>query len=321
MTYHSMFYYLCSIIYSINIPMLQIEDGFSGERSIVLPEIIRKMCEDDNFLKLLFITDIGYYPSVTYHYRERQNGAGQYILIYCVNGSGWYKVYDRRYDVKKNQWFIIPKGAPHVYASNNNDPWTIYWIHFTGDEAPVFGDNCYVPSDIYPGSTSRIKDRNDIFEEIFLTLSDNYSLDNLRYASALLNTYLASFRFLNHFRKYNPKQTRIDTTDVVSMAVRYMNECLESRLTLDELARYIGYSPSQFSLIFRNGTGHSPLNYFNILKVQRACQLLETTNLKINQICVKVGIDDCYYFSRLFTKIVGISPKKYRSATSSNIVQ
>ncbi|MDY4890912.1 MAG: AraC family transcriptional regulator, partial [Prevotella sp.] len=53
---------------------------------------------------------------------------------------------------------------------------------------------------------------------------------------------------------------------------------------------------------------------FNILKIQLACKLLETTDLKINQICAKVGIDDSYYFSRLFTKTIGISPKKYRCA-------
>ncbi|MDD6977115.1 MAG: AraC family transcriptional regulator, partial [Prevotellaceae bacterium] len=48
--------------------------------------------------------------------------------------------------------------------------------------------------------------------------------------------------------------------------------------------------------------------------IQLACKLLETTDLKINQICAKVGIDDSYYFSRLFTKTIGISPKKYRCA-------
>lgn len=299
--------------------MIKMRDGFTGERSLVLPKMIRRTCEDDEYLSQLYITDIGYYPHAEYHYRERPEGVEQYILIYCFKGSGWYSVYGKHYEVKENQWFVIPKGSPHVYASNNDDPWTIYWLHFTGKTAPVFGDNCQVPSSIQPGSTSRLTDRNNLFEEIFKVLSDNYSLDNLRYASSLLYTYLASFRFLKNFRKYNPQQEKIDSTDIVSMAVRYMNENIEKQLTLSELSYYIGYSTSQFSLIFRNRTGHSPLNYFNLLKVQRACQLLETTDLKINQICSKVGIDDSYYFSRLFSKIVGISPKKYRESIARNI--
>lgn len=297
--------------------MLRLSDGFSGERSIVLPGMTRKTCEDDEFLSQLYITDIGYYPHAMYHYRERPQGVAQYVLIYCATGSGWYSVGGHRYEVAENQWFIIPRGEPHVYASDNSDPWTIYWVHFTGRQAAVFGDNSYKPKDIPPGTTSRMADRNDLFEEIFLTLSDNYGLDNLRYASSLLYAFLASFRYLKSFRRYNPQQERIDTSDVVGMAVRYMTENLEKQLTLAGLARYIGYSTSQFSLIFKSRTGHSPIDYFNMLKVQRACQLLETTTLRVNQICAKVGVSDSFYFSRLFSKVVGISPKKYRQAVSA----
>lgn len=297
--------------------MLRLSDGFSGERSIVLPDMTRKTCEDDAFLSQLYITDIGYYPHATYHYRERPQGVAQYVLIYCATGSGWYSVLGHRYEVAENQYFIIPRCSPHVYASNNDDPWTIYWVHFTGKQAAAFGDNSYTPKDIPPGTTSRMADRNGLFEEIFLTLSDNYGLDSLRYASSLLYTFLASFRYLKSFRKYNPQQERIDTSDIVGMAVRYMTENLEKQLTLAELAAYIGYSTSQFSLIFKSRTGHSPIDYFNMLKVQRACQLLETTNLRVNQICAKVGVSDSFYFSRLFSKVVGISPKKYRQAVNA----
>ena len=64
--------------------------------------------------------------------------------------------------------------------------------------------------------------------------------------------------------------------------------------------------------MFKRQTGHSPLAYFNLLKVQTACRLLTSTDMKVNQICHKVGIDDCYYFTRMFTKAMGLSPRKYR---------
>ena len=79
-----------------------------------------------------------------------------------------------------------------------------------------------------------------------------------------------------------------------------------------QMAQYTGYSSSHFSMLFKKETGHSPLNYFNLLKIQYACQLLSSTNMKINQISFKVGIDDSFYFSRLFTKLMGMSPKDYR---------
>lgn len=297
--------------------MPKLKEGFTGEQSIVLPEMIQRLSDSDIFLQQLHITDIGYYPHAMYHYRERPNGVKQYILIYCVKGSGWYSVLGKRHEIKEQQYFIIPQGEPHVYASNNDDPCTIYWVHFTGTMASFFGDNCYTPTNITTAKTSRIADRNSIFEEIFLTLSDNYGIDNLRYASSLLYGFLASFKYIKQFRNYNTLNARLANNDIVSAAVRFMNENIEKQLTLSQIADYIGYSTSQFSLIFKIKTGHSPLNYFNMLKVQRACKFLETTDLKINQICSKVGIDDSYYFSRLFSKTIGISPKQYRKAKES----
>ncbi|MBM6991999.1 MAG: AraC family transcriptional regulator [Prevotella sp.] len=298
--------------------MLRLGEGFTGERSIVLPTMVRNIAESDPFLRQLYITDMGYYPHATYHYRERTKPVEQYILIYCAKGSGWYKVRNRRYEIGENQFFVIPAHEPHLYASNNSDPWTIYWVHFTGTEAAFFGEDCYEPHNITPGNDSRIKDRNVIFEEIFLTLSDSYDMDNLRYSSILLYNYLATFRFLHLFRKYHKKDERMSESNMVSASIQYMMENIEKKLSLREMADYAGYSVSQFSLVFKNNTGHSPLNYLNMVKIKQACELLETTDMKINQICGKIGIDDCYYFSRLFKKIVGIAPKQYRLSTHGN---
>ena len=65
--------------------------------------------------------------------------------------------------------------------------------------------------------------------------------------------------------------------------------------------------------MFKQHTGYSPLSYYNLLKVQEACFLLDETDMKINQISFKIGIDDTYYFSRLFSKTMGMSPKDYRA--------
>lgn len=65
--------------------------------------------------------------------------------------------------------------------------------------------------------------------------------------------------------------------------------------------------------MFKKRTGYSPLTYFNLMKIRKACELLDTTSMKLNQISFKIGFDDQFYFSRLFTKIMGMSPKAYRA--------
>lgn len=100
--------------------------------------------------------------------------------------------------------------------------------------------------------------------------------------------------------------------DPVSAAIHYMKENLGKKLTLAELADYTGYSPSYFSNLFLKRTGYAPLSYFNQIKIQKACQFLDFTDMKVNQVCYRVGIEDAYYFSRLFSQIMGMSPREYK---------
>lgn len=295
---------------------IKIKNGFQGERSLVMPEMILDLAESDPVLRTLHITDIGYYPHATYHYRERTESINQCVLIYCVKGSGHYSIDGKQYKVKANQYFIVPANTPHAYASNNGDPWTIYWIHFSGTLAHIYAEGAEMPTTISPNLNSRIADRNNIFEDMFLTLSDGYSLENLRYTSSLLHFYLGSLRYMPQYRKFHKREEQNDneTHSIINAALKYMEENIEQSITLHDLAGYTGYSNSHFSAIFKGATGHSPLSYFNKLKIKKACELLDTTDMKINQISYKMGFEDSFYFSRLFSKIVGISPKKYRES-------
>lgn len=291
--------------------MKKLKNGFSGEMALVIPQFIIRQLEDDPVLSLLHITDIGYYPHAQYHYRERTEPIKQYVFIYCEDGAGWFEIEGRRYEVHANQYFILPSGKPHTYASYDQDPWTIYWIHFSGTLAPFYAEHADHPIDVTPGIQSRINLRNNLFEEIFNTLKMGYHNENLRFVCSALHYYLGSFRYLQQYRQaIGMKGEKMD--DPVSATIHYMNENIAKKLSLEELAGFVGYSASHFSMLFTKQTGYSPLSYFNMLKVQHACQLLDFSEQKINQICYKVGIDDPYYFSRLFSKIMGMSPLEYR---------
>ncbi len=283
--------------------------GFTGERIIVLPPVILQTAEHDPLVSSLYITDIGYYPHADNHFCERQQPISEYVLIYCVEGKGWYTIGSQRYEVEANQYFILPPHLPHAYGADKQNPWTIYWIHYTGQHAAIYSQGQEQPQSILPAVNSRISERQHVFEEIFTTLQFNTDDESLRYASSLLHYYLASMRYLRHYRH----QGIPDSTDLIEAAKHYMHENIERRVTLQQLAHYTGFSPSHFSLLFRQRTGEPPLTYMNHIKIEYACQLLLTTTMRINQICHKIGFDDSYYFSRLFKQIKGVSPQYYRN--------
>ena len=91
-----------------------------------------------------------------------------------------------------------------------------------------------------------------------------------------------------------------------------MTENLENKIDI----KGIGLSFRLFGILyvqaFFKGNDYAPMNYFWHMKIDRACQLLLHTNMKINQVALKLGFDDPYYFSRILSKDTVVSPKDYR---------
>ena len=289
---------------------MKIKSGFNGERSLVLPRVIIDIMENDPLTRLLHITDIGYYPKALHHYRQRNPPIDQYVLIYCVDGSGWYEINDTRYEVKENQYFILPANIPHTYAASKEAPWTIYWAHFKGTQAKDFVSDDLAPKTIAPSTDSRIANRINLFEEVFTTLNDSFEIENIRYAVSAFYYFLESMRYFKLYRKVGNHK---HDSDVIESTIHFLEENIERRISLNEIAEYSGFSLSYLSAMFKERTGYSPLTYFNLLKIRKACELLNTTTMKLNQISFKLGFDDQFYFSRLFSKIMGVSPKAYRN--------
>lgn len=293
------------------------KEGFAGERQVKLPPMVVNMERCDPLTTSLYITDIGYYPKAEYHHCTRRQAIDQYVLIYCVDGNGWYKIDGKKYSVKSSQYFILPKSIPHEYGADEDSFWNIYWIHFNGDHASVYADGADTPNTINVAVNSRINDRITIFEEILTTLQHHEDIEDLRYASSLLHHFLASMRYLHQFRKAKTKNDKENKErNIVDAAIHFMMENIENRICLDDVLQYIGYSHTHLNTIFKQATGCTPLQYINRMKIEQACMLLSTTNLKINQICYKIGIEDQLYFSRLFRKTMGTTPSQYRKENS-----
>ena len=99
--------------------MPRIKDGFKGERAIVLPAFLIEELKQDPLGSELYITDIGYYPHACFHYRKRDTEeVTEFILIYCMEGEGWFELDKHRYVVTANQFFILPLIPQHYYKYN-----------------------------------------------------------------------------------------------------------------------------------------------------------------------------------------------------------
>ena len=284
------------------------ESGFLNERAIVIPKDIFNKNSLNPLTSLLYPTDIGYYPKAQGHFRERQTGCSQHILIYCNDGEGWYDIGKGKNIIKKNQFFIIEARTPHIYGASNANPWSIYWIHFTGEKSALFSSLFNKTHTITDDKTARYNDRIQMFNEILANLEMGYSIENMEYITLCLWHLLGSFRYVPQFREVNKPKPQ----DLVQNIINYMKKNLHKQLTLEEIAAYAKYSPTYLSNIFSQKSGMSIINYFNLLKIQKASSLLDFTDKKIKEIAYELAFNDPYYFSKVFTKHMHLSPREYR---------
>ena len=284
------------------------KEGFKGQRSIVLPDTITGKLRKNPLTRLLYVTDIGYYPKAKFHFRKRPHGVDQHILIYCVDGEGKVEIGKTTYHLTLNQYIIVPKNTAHKYSSSITNPWTIYWLHFAGEKSGLFIHPTARPYVVGAEIGDRYMDRIFLFEEIYQNLSTGYSYENIEYANTCLWHMLGSLKYVSQFESVN----EYNNHNTISKCIEYIKRNLHRPMTVSEMAAYSGFSVSHFSLLFKKKTGQTPQNFIAYLKVQRACHLLEFSDQRVSEIADQLGYEDSFYFSRVFSKVMGISPAKFR---------
>jgi len=280
---------------------------------IVLPDkSVTEFLKQHPITKNIYITDIGYYPRAIQHYVKREKGINQNILIYCVEGYGWVEINGEHTLIEPSQYFTIPANEPHIYGADPDNAWTIYWVHFNGTLAGYIVDLISKHLKEYKPFIAYNENRIKLFEEIYEQLDKSYSDDTLRYVNMIFYHFLSSLLYED---KFNSAES--GKSNVVSAAIKLMKKRLNETLSLRDMAHTSDLSVSHFSVLFKNKTGYSPINYFNHLKVQKACQHLLFTDMSIKEIAFSLGIEDPYYFSRMFSKLMNVPPKEYRNRNKS----
>ncbi|KAA3660250.1 MAG: AraC family transcriptional regulator [Chloroflexi bacterium] len=288
---------------------IRILEGFANQHLYRLPRPILERWGNHPLLQSMMPTDIGWFPHARYHYCKRAAGAPEHILIFCVDGEGWFEVDGVTRPVYANQAFFIPQDMPHAYGSSEEAPWSIHWTHFVGAESGVYVNQ--VPEEehrLLVDEACRIR-LEQLFQQCYEVLQEGFVLNRLIHAAKILQ-HLFGEMFYNNLA-FSPYQ-RTNRFRSIEPTLRYLRQNIDQSLTLTDIANHAGLSKPHFSRIFKNQTGYSPMDYFIHLKVQKASSLLVLTEMTVREIALVVGYGDPYYFSRLFKKVVGISPSAVR---------
>ncbi|MDR0197732.1 MAG: response regulator [Oscillospiraceae bacterium] len=106
-------------------------------------------------------------------------------------------------------------------------------------------------------------------------------------------------------RKFSP---------LVEKTLGYIHENYNSNLSLETIASRIPANPSHLSRTFKKETGEAVVEYINRTRIEKAKELLTFTDMMAYEVAEAVGFNDSTYFSLVFKKITGVSPKDYKNS-------
>jgi len=142
------------------------------------------------------------------------------------------------------------------------------------------------------------------FVKEYASIVENHSDDN-DYAGLIENLFCHVIRMREGM---SDSKTRL-----IYSAKRYMEDNLGcAELSLGMVASHIGITPNYLSSLFSKEAGETFSEYLNSIRIRRATQLLKSSSGSINEIAEKTGYSDALYFSKVFRRLIGMSPREFR---------
>ena len=247
----------------------------------------------------------GYYFDV-----ERGRVLDEYQLLYLVEGEGVLSTSAvKNVRLKAGDMFLVFPGVWHTYHPVEGNVWKSYWIGFKGRnmddrmnygflsvDKPVY--NIGYSSDVvmlYRTAIKAAKEEGACSQQLL---------------AGIVNNLLGLMYSLERNMKLNRRGGYVE---MIAKARIMIREGVESKITVHEIAAELGSSYSNFRKLFKEYTGMSPALYQQNLRLQRAKELLSSTDMSIKEIAYRLNFDSPDYFSSKFKAKVGCKPSEYRT--------
>lgn len=213
-----------------------------------------------------------------------------------------------------NQILFINSNEGHRLLSDNADI-TYFQFDISGYRDEVICDSFYVLHKLISHSKEqpyRIFTDNDELSDILQKIESKYydtQENSRRYLKAYIYELIA-FMYTHSFlisSVLSPRHLK-----KIEPIVDYIDKRINSPITLDDICREFSYSKHTICHTFKQATGVTVFDYINYLRIHRAIEKLKQNNSTILEIASECGFASATYFNRVFKRVVGCAPSKYR---------
>lgn len=233
-----------------------------------------------------------------------------YHLFYYLSGQTDFIVDGTRHKTEKDICFIVPPNTVHEILKVAGDTVTCYEIKFSiYDQVSI--ENLSQSGYVFYG--------NDYIADLILFIVNNglsrvpEYIDTTEASLYTLITYLTREYYEANNKSRNSQL--IDTTDFSDITVSiiiYLEENYTNQISLEMIAKSIGYNKNYVCSVFKKDTDISIIDYLNFVRIRQAAVYFSYSDNDISLVCARVGFANVSHFNRTFKKFIGISPTTYK---------
>ena len=248
----------------------------------------------------------GYYFTVD-HGRE----LNEYQLLYLPEGKGeFHSATVPEAKLCEGDLFLLFPGEWHSYRPHAKTGWKSYWIGFKGkniDDRVMAGFLSPAKPIYHVGFSDAIV---SLYKQAYATAIEEAAYSQ-QLLAGIVNHLVGMMYSLERNIQLNSRSQ--NHVEMISRARLLIRESLESSLTIQQVAEEMGVSYSNFRKLFKEYTGLSPAVYQQDLRLQRAKELLSTTDMSIKEIAYQLNFESPDYFSAKFKAKTGRRPTELRT--------
>lgn len=225
-------------------------------------------------------------------------------LLYSPDGDFRITTGGESFTAKKEELVIINPNELH--STNRIDNSTLYCLRVS----PSFFSDIDFDNTLFQTHIKNDANIKEYIEKLFT--ENNFPREGSDTKIKGLS-YMLMTRLIRNYKVENPDILKKKKKQLkISSILSYISTYYAQDLTTAELAKKFYLSEYYFCHFFKSETGMSPMTYINKVRAEKAAVSLRTTDLPISEIALLVGLNDSNYFSKIFKKYMGTTPREYR---------
>lgn len=243
--------------------------------------------------------------------------AGHAELLLVREGIGVVRIEGRQEDLFPGDFVLCGAGEPHSFRAKGERPAAVVSCGFSNLTCRGLKENCFVGSNdrciVHAGEGSRPLD------EILYVLES--VVDNPQTNQEELCSYLSASAVTVALKIHRAAAKQAEQTHY-QLGIRtqmYLDRHYLENLTLDSIAQAMEVSKYHLDRVFLATTGCTPVQYITRRRLAHAQTLLASTQQTVQHIAEQCGYTNYNYFTSLFRRNVGITPREYRKIAQGNM--